>query len=239
MKQLTLIFLLFISIPLSILSQVKVEIVKSRDSMYLAVFNYADGEHSLSTIITKDSIEVDSLKKGLCLFNILEKEKNRKTQRDNTIKALVGTLIPDFEAPDTLGFIHRPSHYHGRVLILHFWNFWDYSFENEMPILNKMIDSHRKEGLEILSFTDIKLGESEKNKLKKTPIDFPLIPNAWQFSDKFLSLNKSKPYLVVVDKRGQFRHFFINRELNFLKDKEGEKKFATQIEDTILSLLKE
>jgi peroxiredoxin len=237
MKRLTLIVLLFTGIPLSIFGQIKFEIITIRDSMYIAAFNYTDGEHNIISFVTKDSSEVDSLKKGLCIFRVFEQEKKRKTKRENTLKAIINSPIPDFEAPDTMGMVHHPSSYRGRVLILHFWDFWDFSFEKEIPFLNRLIEKYRKDGLEILSFMDIKIGDSERKKLKKESLDFTLIPNSWQFSDQFLNINKSKPYVILIDKRGNIRHLFINHKWQFDIDKKFE--VAADFEEKVALLLKE
>jgi peroxiredoxin len=237
MKCLTLIVFLFFVTPLSILGQKEIKFSTTRDSIGIVTFYYADGEMSQNVFYLKDSMALDSIKKELCPYLILNKEKKRKAKRDNTIKALINSRVPDFEAPDTMGMMHRPSHYIGRVLVLHFWNFWDYSFEREIPVLNQMVEKYRKDGLEVLSFMDIPLGLSEKNKLQKTPIDFPLIPNSWQFSNHFLTVNTSKPYLVLIDKSGNIRHLFIHYEWQWDRDKTFNA--SVDLEEKIATLLKE
>jgi peroxiredoxin len=239
MKRFTLAFLFFISIPLSILGQMKPEIMKINDTLYMAIFKLETDEIIAERIKATDSLQLDSLVKTFNIEKLNNDSKKRKAQREYTIKALIGTPIPDFEAPDTLGLKHHPSHYLGRVLLLHFWNFWDASFENEIPILNRMVEKYRKDGLEILSFTDIKITASEEKILKRSPIDFPLIPNAGLFARRFLKIDTYTPYLVIVDKRGNFRHFFVNNELNWGNNFEAYQKFANDLEGKISSLLKE
>jgi peroxiredoxin len=237
MKRITLIVLFFTLTPLSIFSQMEIKFSTMRDSMSVVTFFYADGDMSFDMIGLKDSMAFDSIKKNLCPYAILEKEKRRKIKRDNILKTIINSPVPDFEAPDTLGTVHHPSNYRGRVLILHFWNFWDYSFEKEIPILNKMIEKYRKDGLEVLSFMDIEIGDSERKKLKKESLDFTLIPNSWQFSDQFLKINKSKPYMILIDKSGIIRHLFINHKWQMDIDKKFE--VAADFEEKVALLLKE
>lgn len=160
--------------------------------------------------------QADSLRKRLIPFMFKHKVDNfkglmaeKRQRRDSILKTLVQTPIPDFDAPDTLGIVHRPAHYRGRVLLLHFFNFWDSSFDNEIPVLNKLIEKYYGKGLEILSFMDIPITDSERKIMKAQPIHFPLIANARSFMDKFLPVQKSIPYLVLVDKTGHFRFFYL------------------------------
>jgi peroxiredoxin len=237
MKRLTLIILLFTVTPLSIFAQMEVQFSTLRDSVQLISFTYPDGDRNFEMFATTDSMVLDSIKRKLCPYVVLEKEKKRKIKNDITLKSIINSPVPDFEAPDTIGFIHHPANFRGRVLILHFWNFWDYSFEKEIPILNKMIEKYRKDGLEILSFMDIAIGDSERKKLKKEALDFTLIPNAWQFSDQFLEINKSKPYMVLIDKRGIIRHLFISHKWQWDINKNVD--VTKDFEEKVTMLLKE
>jgi hypothetical protein len=170
---------------------------------------------------------IDSVKKGLIsdwhkneMFKMKEVMRLKHHKRDSTLKALVHTPIPDFDAPDTMGIIHRPASYRGRVLFLHFFNFWDSSFDNEIPVLNDLLKKYHEKGLDILSFMDIPITDSEKKVLTQFPIDFPLIANARSFMNQFLPVQKSTPYLILVDKAGNFRHFYLkNGYKTFTRDK--------------------
>jgi peroxiredoxin len=237
MKHLTLIILFFTMHPLSIFAQMEMKFSSVWDSMGMVSFYYPDGDMGFEIVGPKDSMTLDSIKKNLCPYAILEKEKKRKTHREITLKAFLNSPVLDFEAPDTMGIVHHPANYRGRVLLLHFWNFWGFSFEREIPFLNNLIENHRKDGLEILSFVDIKIGDSERKKLKKEFVDFTLIPNAWQFSDKFLNIQKSKPYIVLIDKKGNIRHFFSHYEWQWERDKRF--KIAGELAEKVESLLKE
>jgi peroxiredoxin len=237
MKRLTLIILFFTMRPLSIFAQMEIKFSSVWDTMGMVSFYYADGDMGFEIVGPKDSMTLDSIKRNICPSVILEKEKKRKEKRDKTLKALINSPVPDFEAPDTMGFLHHPANYRGRVLILHFWNFWDFSFEKEIPFLNKLIEKHRKDGLEILSFMDIKIGDSERRKLSKESLDFTLIPNSWQFSNKFLGIDKSKPYIILIDKQGNIRHLFINHKWSFDINKNFE--IAADFEEKVAILLKE
>lgn len=172
-------------------------------------------------------LEKDSLKNGSIPFALLQKweqagKRNRIIQ-DSILKVLVGGRVPDFDAKDTEGYPHRPSMYQDRILILHFWNFWDNSFRNEIPVLNEIVEKYRQDGVEVLSFTDVKIGESERQYLKEYPIHFPLVENSWKFADEFLSMQIWRPYIIIVDKYGKMRHFYKHEDLVKIKSNINEK----------------
>ncbi len=195
-------------------------------------------------------LERDSLKRGLIPFTLNQlfekQQRDYLHKRDSILKKLDGLPVPDFEARDTAGLVHRPANYRGRVVLLHFWRFWDYSFLNEVPRLNEMIEKYRKDGLEILSFVDLSLGKSEKAYLEQRPVLFPIIENADKFGDIFLPIQVNKPYIVFVDKYGRMRYFLTQEDLSFIKSNINEKVIGHdmkpvnyKLEDKILKLLKE
>lgn len=194
--------------------------------------------------------EKDSFQRGLIPYTLeIQFEKSRREylqKRDSFLKKADGMPVPNFEARDTAGLTHRPSQYQGRVLILHFWNFWDYSFKNEIPRLNEIAEKYRKDGVEILSFVDLTLGDTEKKVLEKTPIYFPLVENAYRFAIEFMPIRLTPPYLVFVDKQGRMRFFMTQETLSVIRSNVNEnvidltkKTVNYSLEDKILQLLKE
>jgi peroxiredoxin len=199
---------------------------------------------------TLTQLEKDSFQRGLIPYAMqIQFEKFQREyihKRDSFLKKTDGMPVPNFEARDTAGLLHRPSQYRGRVLILHFWNFWEYSFQNEIPKLNEIAEKYRKDGVEILSFTDVTLADSEKKYLEKTPIYFPLIENAYKFSAELLEIRLNRPYVIIVDKYGRMRFFITEDKLNIVRSNVNENVMGTTknsinypLEDKILQLLKE
>jgi thiol-disulfide isomerase/thioredoxin len=199
---------------------------------------------------TLTQVEKDSFQRGLVPYVLeIRFEKFRREyiqKRDSFLRKADGMPVPNFEARDTSGLMHRPSQYLGRVLILHFWNFWEYSFQNEIPKLNEIAEKYLKDGVEILSFTDVTLGDSEKKVLEKTPIYFPLIENAYKFSAELLEIRLNRPYLILVDKYGRMRFFMTEDKLTNVRSNVNENVINTAkkpinypLEDKILQLLKE
>lgn len=196
------------------------------------------------------NVERDSFKRGLIphTLNIqFEKMRREYIQKQSVfLKENIGAPVPNFEAVDTTGFTHRPSNYHGRVWLIHFWHFWDYSFQNEIPRLNEIIEKYGKDGVKVLSFTDLTLGNAEKKYLTEHPIYFPIVENAHKFSDDFLSFPLGLPYIVFVDKSGRIRHFITSNELNVVRSNVNEKVASKDakplpynLEEKIIELLKE
>ena len=182
------------------------------------------------TYINSDGLtelEKDSLRKGSIPFVLHQRwekgDKKNRARQDSILKTLVGIHVPDFDAKDTEGYPHRPSMYHDRILILHFWNFWDNSFRNEISVLNAIVEKYRQDGVEVLSFTDVKIGESERKYLKEYPIHFPLVENSWKFADEFLSMQIWRPYIIIVDKYGKMRYFYKHADLVKISSNINEK----------------
>jgi thiol-disulfide isomerase/thioredoxin len=195
-------------------------------------------------------LERDSFRLGIMPFalkGIFEKERIRYVyKRDSLLKIYEGKPVPNFEARDTSGILHRPSHYYGRVLVLHFWNFWDYSFKNEIPHLNTIVEKYRKDGVEVLSFVDLTLSKSEKDILERTPVLFPIVENAYKFGIDFLPIPLYRPFLIFVDKYGKMRYITTDNTLNVIQSNVNEtviqspKKLPlTALEEKIVQLLKE
>ena len=163
--------------------------------------------------------EIDSIKKGVFTAQIQEKfavrMKADSIRQDSTIKNhVLNNPIIDFDARDTEGVLHRPSMYRGRVWLVHFWNFWDNSFQYEIPSLNTVIDSLRGEGLEVLSFISYSLGESEKKYMVEHPIRFPIVENSEKFGNQLFGTHLQRPYIAVIDKRGLCRYFYNGHTLH-------------------------
>ena len=191
--------------------------------------------------------EKDSLRKGLFPRGVTliweDEHKKNVLRRDSLLKTMVGKPVPDFDAKDTEGYTHPPHLYRGRVLILHFWSFWDYSFYNEIPALNQLAEKYQQDGVQILSFVNMPLGVSEKTHLKTHPLAFPLVDNAHKFSNDFLLPNLWTPFIVIVDKNGLMRHFYLSDNLTTVKSHLNEKAVDIKrptydFEEKILELLK-
>jgi AhpC/TSA family len=167
--------------------------------------------------------------------------------RDSTVHALLNQPLPDFDARDTSGRIHRPMQYRRRVLLLHFFHFFGNSYADEIPILNELIGKYYGQGLEILSFTDIPFGKSEQEWLTRKPMNFPIIPNAKPFFDQYLPVRLGEPSIVLVDKIGNIREIYhgdifrITNQMNQTKEVEATKRRALTDEwaAKISALLKE
>ena len=194
--------------------------------------------------------ERDSLKRGSIPYKMqvqMDKERREYAQKlKDFLKKTENTPVPNFEARDTSGFTHRPSSYQGHVWLIHFWRFWDYSFQNELPRLNEMVEKYGKDGVKVLSFVDLSLGDAEKKYLTEHPVYFPIIENAQKFSRAFLDFDLGMPYIVFVDKYGKIRYFTTSDEMTAVRSNVNEKAMDKQkkpvvynFEERVLQLLKE
>ncbi len=231
MKNLLILSILLTSYPLSIFAQKEVKISVISDTAFTILMHFDDGSQTIywQNFKSYTPEEIDSLKKNIPVHRAKQVVLRPIQKRDSTINSWLNTPVFDFDAPDTSGFVHRPSQYLGRVLILHFWNFWDsYDLKiSELPHLDSLMVRYQKDGLAMLSFVDLSIGETEKRKLAENPLHFPLIPNSRQFFQKYLNTLIRLPSVIIVDKKGNFRHFFVKGEpRKFIKEVD-EKKFET------------
>ena len=192
----------------------------------------------------------DSLKRNLIphpYIVLMEKERREYAQKlKEFLKKTENTPVPNFEARDTSGFTHRPSNYQGHVWLIHFWRFWDYSFQNEIPRLNEIVEKYGKDGVKVLSFVDLTLGDAEKKYLERNPVYFPIVENAQKFSHAFLNFDLGMPYIVFVDKYGKIRYITTSNEMTSVRSNVNEKAMDKQkkpitynFEERVLQLLKE
>ena len=204
--------------------------------------------HQIDSMYTVS--ERDSLKRGSIPYKmqiLMEKERREYAQKlKDFLKKTENTPVPNFEARDTSGFTHRPSSYHGHVWLIHFWRFWDYSFQNEIPRLNEIVEKYGKDGVKVLSFVDLTLGDAEKKYLERNPVYFPIIENAQKFSHAFLNFDLGFPYVVFVDKYGKIRYITTSDDMTTVRSNINEKVMDKQkkpviynFEERVLQLLKE
>lgn len=231
---------------------------------FLLLFIYASKIHAQNYSIKGDTIfvfktgtniegdelspaERDSLKRGVTPWILAQRWENKHKkyliQRDSIIQTFIGQPVPDFDAQDTEGFKHKPHLYRGRVLVLHFWHFWDDSFQNEIPALNDLAGKYRQDGLEILSFTDVPYNKPEQEYLRQRPIHFPLIENAKAFSQAFLGIRIFAPFIIFIDKNGIIKHIYLPEKLTVnrgnMNEKAADFKLPTyDFEERIKELIK-
>ena len=189
---------------------------------------------SLSTIVfnEKDSTAVQT-------FQTDKLKEMYYSKRDKIFKEMSNLPLPDFDAKDTEGYPLKTAQYRGRVLILHFWMFEsnNLNFKQTIPELNKFVDKYQKDGLVVLSLTNVSLGEHEKEVLKENPLNFPLIENAYEFANGFFKMHLMRPCFIIVDKNGTMRYFYDNKlvESKMLLKSENQ---LSDFEQKIVDLLK-
>ena len=112
--------------------------------------------------------------------------------------------------------------------------------------MNEIVEKYGKDGVKVLSFVDLTLGDAEKKYLERNPVYFPIIENAQKFSHAFLNFDLGFPYVVFVDKYGKIRYFTTSDEMTSVRSNVNEKVTDKQkkpvvynFEERVLQLLKE
>lgn len=157
-------------------------------------------------------------------------------KRDKALKNIINQPVTDFDAKDTEGYSHSLAQYRGRVIVLHFWKFEGSAFKSMLPFLNTLSNKYDKDGLVILSLTNIALGDYEKQELKDYPLHFSLIENADRFADDYFKISLMRPCYVVIDKMGIIRYFYdspLYEQAFSNKNSEGISEFERCIQDLL------
>ncbi len=62
-----------------------------------------------------------------------------------------GHTIPDIMVTDAKGISYRPTQFHGKILLLYFWNVDCKDCNEEIPLLESLYEKYKSKGLELLS----------------------------------------------------------------------------------------
>jgi len=76
-------------------------------------------------------------------------------------ESLVGEPVPDFTLSTLDGGSIRLRDLQGQIVFLNFWATWCAPCQNEMPVLQKLEEEHRTEGVRVIAVTDPTQGQTE------------------------------------------------------------------------------
>jgi len=119
----------------------------------------------------------------------------------------VGETAPDFAAVDLSGKQVQLSQYRGQVVLLHFWASWCAPCVREMPLLNRLSQSHNENVKTIF----VNVGES------KATIREYLAENGFELDVVIDATGKiagsyhvpGLPATMIVDRNGTFNHILL------------------------------
>lgn len=125
------------------------------------------------------------------------------SRRRMETQARIGQLALPFQALDANGNPHTSDQYLGQVLVLYFWNVWDWdSCERQTLELNRLHEKYGGKGVQILSFVREQIGLDETAFLTDHPVRFPIVPGSWDFGMTYHGYQEGTPIVFVIGKTG-------------------------------------
>ena len=116
-----------------------------------------------------------------------------------------GFLAPDFTLQDLGGTSYTLSDFRGEVVLVNIWATWCGPCRREIPSLERLYQSRRDKGLEILAVSVDRTSSSKVASFAaKHQMSFPVLPNPrGDVGNKYWA--RSIPSTYLVDKKGVIR----------------------------------
>ncbi len=118
----------------------------------------------------------------------------------------VGMAAPDFTLPDMAGKNQRLSDYRGKVVFLNFWATWCKPCKEEMPSMQALWDTLKKEEFAMLAISMDRV--TTKNDIppfvETMKLTFPILTDSWGQTDSRYKL-MGVPETYIIDQNGVLR----------------------------------
>ena len=140
-----------------------------------------------------------------------------------------GRAAPGFEVKSLDGRLIDSAQSKGKVVMLHFWATWCPPCREEMPLLEKFYQAHRKDGFEVVAISIEDAADEAKVREVAKAFNFPV---AMRSAAKVEGYGRiwSLPLSFVIDRKGVLRK----------SDWSGELKIdASSLAKNVLPLLDE
>ena len=116
-----------------------------------------------------------------------------------------GSRAPEIGAPDLNGRAISLRGLRGKVVIVDFWASWCAPCREEMPVLNRLFQRYREQGLVVIGVSvDNQVGNA-RTFLRRTQVSFPIVHDGGRaIADRYDPPRMPSSY--VLDRRGVVRH---------------------------------
>jgi len=152
-----------------------------------------------------------------------KRDLDANTLKAANFKAQVGKKAKNFNVTDLYGNNISLDKLKGKTLVLNFWFVACPPCINEMPDLNRIVDSYQNN--KDLRFISFALDKEEKlgRFLSKSKFNYEVVPDAKKISELFLV--DKYPTHIIIDKNGIIKYLNIGLTDNSIQDlnKEIEK----------------
>jgi cytochrome c biogenesis protein CcmG/thiol:disulfide interchange protein DsbE len=118
----------------------------------------------------------------------------------------VGMAAPDFTLPDMAGKNQQLSDYRGKVIFLNFWATWCKPCKEEMPSMQVLWDSLKKEDFVMLAVSMDRVTTTKEISpfVENLKLTFPILTDSWGQTDKRYKL-MGVPETYIIDQSGVLR----------------------------------
>jgi peroxiredoxin len=119
----------------------------------------------------------------------------------------VGDKAPDFQLQTLDGKVVKLSDYHGKVVLINFWATWCQPCRTEMPDLQKVYESWRGRGLEVLAVNIAETPVAVQAFKKELGLTFPILLDSQKEVTKLYKVGPI-PTSFFVDESGKIIRIF-------------------------------
>ena len=124
---------------------------------------------------------------------------------DKGFQDRIGQKATTFSAKDFEGRCYSSEQFFGKILILYFWNVWDWdSCEQQTAAMNRIVQKYPND-VAVISFVRENINLDEFAFLQEHPVHFPIIPNSHEFGMEYHGYERGTPIAFFIDKQGYWR----------------------------------
>ena len=121
------------------------------------------------------------------------------------IATRVGSRAPEIGREDLNGRVVSLRSLRGKVVIVDFWASWCAPCREEMPVLNRLQERYREQGLVVIGVNVDNNVRNARTFLRRTPVQFRIVHDPGkEVADRYNPPRMPSSYLV--DRRGVIRH---------------------------------
>ncbi len=124
---------------------------------------------------------------------------------DKGFQDRIGKKATPFSAKDFEGKKHSSDMYFGKILILYFWNVWDWdSCEKQTEAMNRIAQKYPND-VAVISFVREVIKLEEFAFLQEHPVHFTIIPNSYDFGIEYHGNQRGTPVTFFIDRQGYWQ----------------------------------
>lgn len=150
---------------------------------------------------------------ALLLFGAMLASAGAQAAQESPAKDILGKKAPDFTLPSVTDGKFRLSSLKGKIVVLDFWAVWCGPCTDSMPFFQKLQDTYRTEGLEVVGLhvnDRIPPTEEIKDFLDDLGVRYQNVVSTTEVDDSYLVY--AMPTTYILDRSGvvQKRHIGFN-----------------------------